>query len=60
MFRRSVERRNDSTLRSADAPDLAAMHGSRTEVSPTGTSFGARFALAIPTISGTSALFADV
>ena len=34
--------------------------GSRTEVSPTGTSFGARFALALPTISGTSALFADV
>ena len=50
MFRRSVERRNDSTLRSADAPDLAAMP----------TSFGARFALAIPTISGTSALLADV
>ena len=29
MFRRSVERRNDSTLRSADAPDLAAMPTAR-------------------------------
>ena len=55
------ERRNLPTLRDALAPDLAARpRDSRTEVSPTGTSFGARFALALPTISGTRAPLADL